>query len=76
MYLFAEPSAWPDGKKIPTDQKVRHREEINTFSELVVGDEVQFVALSYDDLLNNWKSSEDVAVKEHAEAIGAAFAPC
>lgn len=45
-YLFAEPVTWGDGRPAATEAIERHRAEITTSCELVVGDGVEFLSLS------------------------------
>jgi len=75
VYLYAEPASWPDDRIIPEDQIASHRQEIEAFAERVVGDEVRFIALSYQELLDAWRRTEDVTIRTHAAAIVTAFAP-
>lgn len=76
LYLYAEPVSWPDGRPVSWEHVSMHREEVDRFAERVAGDEVRFVAVRYRELLDAWKQSGDVAVREHAIAIETAFSPC
>lgn len=73
VYLYAEPSAWPDGTAIPSGTHEAHRREIERFADLVSGDEVEFVSCSYSDLLNCWRRSELVELRAHANCLATAF---
>ena len=75
VYLYAEPVAWPGGREISPDDMSRHRDEIDRFADRIAGDEVRFVALSYRALLEAWRTSPEAAVRDHADAVEAAFAP-
>ncbi|MGQ7792812.1 hypothetical protein ACUN0C_10425 [Faunimonas sp. B44] len=75
LYVFAEPTRWPDGRPIASADRQRHRDEIGWFADAVAGDEVTFVACSYRRLLTLWAGSGDPGVREHAARITACFAP-
>ena len=75
LYVFAEPTHWPDGRPIASAARQRHRDEIGRFADAVAGDEVMFVACSYRDLLAAWAGALDLGVREHAARITACFAP-
>ena len=47
LYLFVEPSEWPDGRSIDPRQVVKHRSEAMTFADEVKGAEVRFALCSY-----------------------------
>ena len=73
IYLYAEPGAWPDDKEVPTVAIQTHRREIERFAAMIKGDEVTFLAISYQDLLKSWRDSSNHAVRDHADAIGSHF---
>jgi hypothetical protein len=73
FYLFAEPEHWPDGKSVPEADRLRHRVELSSFSELVAGDEVLFRSCSYRELLETWKASSNHLVSAHAGALTQRF---
>ena len=75
VYLYAEPRALPDGRKIPCEQIEQHRQEVAVFSSRVADDEVTFRAFTYRDLLDRWRHVDDAQLKAHAEAIEEVFAP-
>ncbi|MCY4385517.1 MAG: hypothetical protein OXC18_00295 [Desulfurellaceae bacterium] len=76
FYLYAEPAAWPkDGKPISTSEKAGHREEIECFARDVTGDEVIFIACSYQRLLEDWTRKGDAEIRTHADAISHHFSP-
>lgn len=52
-YVYAEPSAWPDGKPIKPDAIAAHRQDIERFAALVAGDEVGFICSSYVAVLRS-----------------------
>ena len=74
LYLYAEPTLWPDGRRIPPEHISQHRREIDEFALRVIGDEVRFLAISYSELLNTWKRA-DAQIARHAEAIESIFSP-
>lgn len=75
VYLYAEPSSWPDVRPISGAARATHREEIGMFAGMVDGDEVAFRALAYRDLLDAWRETANPAIGAHAEAIRAHFCP-
>lgn len=68
-YVYAEPTAWPDGRTVDVAEVDDHRREIELFEREVAGDEVRFVATSYRELLTAWQESNAPGVRNHAEAI-------
>jgi hypothetical protein len=75
FYLFAEPERWTDGVAIADTVRQQHRDEIESFSQLVAQDEVQFVACSYRQLLAGWAEHADTNIRAHAAMIAIRFAP-
>jgi hypothetical protein len=75
IYLYAEPEWWPDGRLVRLEHIVAHRQETEKFAEIVAGDEVRFVALSYRKLLDIWKQAEAATVRAHAVAVETVFSP-
>jgi hypothetical protein len=73
VYLYAEPSSWPDGKVVPPDAVETHRHDIERFAAMVKGDEVAFLAISYRELLKSWRDSSMTDVRDHADAIDSHF---
>ncbi|MDA0342097.1 MAG: hypothetical protein O3B74_10935 [Proteobacteria bacterium] len=73
VYLYAEPNAWPDSKAVPAHAIKSHRHEIEQFATMIKGDEVTFLAISYQELLKSWRDSSNNAVRDHADAIGSHF---
>jgi hypothetical protein len=69
LYLHAEPDRWPDGRAVPLAEIQAHRREIAAFADLVAGDEVQFFATTYRDMLRSWDASPLPAVREHVDAV-------
>lgn len=69
FYIYAEPLSWPDGRSINTGEHKRHEDEVVQFSNLVDGDEVLFVACSYNMLLSSWRASPTEIVRTHAAAV-------
>ena len=60
IYLFWEPANWPE---VPVFS--RHRSEVLEFSMAVAGGEVEFTAMSYQELWDSW---EQLGAWEGAEA--------
>ena len=80
FYLYAEPEVWPKngqkkGKAVDERAKARHRDEIETFSATVAGDEVRFVSCPWRRLLDGWASQPDSRIRAHAKAVAACFSP-
>jgi hypothetical protein len=75
FYLYAEPKAWPgpNGKNISPVVRAAHKQEIETFGEVVANAEVTFVAGSYDELLGTLERSDMDAVRTHGRAVRARF---
>ena len=78
VYLFAEPPAWPGEhqKRITSEDRKQHREEIARFAAFVAGDEVAFRSISYERLLDSWLRSPRDRVTAHARAIHERFSVC
>ena len=75
LYLFAEPKQWPDCRPVMEADRARHRDEIEKFAKMVVGDEVSFVACSYREILDIWARSQNAPLQAHAHRVLAAFQP-
>ena len=56
-------------RPITSAEHARHRDEIAQFATAVTGDEVQFAACSYRELLAVWAAAADADVRRHAEAV-------
>ena len=69
VYLYAEPEAWPDNRPVSSVDAVTHRSEISRFAELVLGDEVVFISITYQELLASWQSAASEEVQQHAKAV-------
>ena len=69
LYLFVEPSEWPDGRPIDPRQVAKHRSEAMTFAEEVKGAEVAFALCSYNQLLAAFAASPVPGVREHASSV-------
>jgi len=72
IYLYPE-SAWQRCNKITPEILAKHRDEIGEFQSKVKDDEVTFIPLSFDDLLEGWKQSADTEVLTHVENLKSAF---
>lgn len=79
FYLYAEPERWPrtDGRLIDENKKIRHREEIERFANIVERDrdEVRFISCTYSELLADWKRNKTPEIRAHAEALTERFSP-
>ena len=79
FYLYAEPKCWPrtDGRLINENKKIRHREEIERFANIVERDrdEVRFIPCTYSELLADWKRNKMPEIRAHAEALTERFSP-
>jgi hypothetical protein len=73
FYLFAEP-AERNGRAIPPDDLVRHREEIARFTEAVAGNEVAFHFESYREWVKSWRGL-DSKVGAHGQEVMRRFSP-
>ncbi len=74
VYLYAEPSSWPDGRPIEAAVHARHNDEISRFGARVAGDEVTFSSLRYSDLLAAWKRAGG-PIAQHAIRVEERFFP-
>jgi len=68
-YLYAEPTGWPDGRSISSEQLAHHKAEIAAFADMVKNDEVRFIPHSYRHLLTSWAESATDAIRKHAAAL-------
>jgi hypothetical protein len=75
VYLYAEPKAWPDGKPIALAAKAAHAAAVDDFQSRVTGDAVEFLSLTYDQLLNSWEQGADEGLRIHAAAVRDRFLP-
>ncbi len=75
LYLYAEPSSWPNGKIIPEVRIQKHREEVALFGEFVRHAEVDYKHLTYKQLLSTLEESENEEVRRHAQNISERFHP-
>jgi hypothetical protein len=71
LYLYAEPTAYPDGRSIPSAAMLEHRRELEDFAEAVADPDcaVSFCSLSYATLLKSWMVSQNDALVLHATAM-------
>ena len=76
LYLYTEPDKCNrTNKPISKELHNRHREEIKQFADIVTDDEVQFISLSYQELLESWRQSTDEKLRDHANLIAEVFTP-
>ncbi|WP_434616221.1 hypothetical protein [Azospirillum sp. B2RO_4] len=73
LYLYAEPSAWPDGRPIPDADVALHNAEIAWFTSIVGEDEVAFRHCTYRQLLDSLAACGEAIIAMHAEAVRARF---
>lgn len=73
VYLYAEPSVWPDGREIPQALRDEHLKEIARFERCVARSEVPFHPISYAELLSAWLSSKIEDIRDHASRVRAHF---
>jgi hypothetical protein len=74
VYLRAEPTRWvPDGPAISAKDRESHRDSLADFASTVVGDDVQFVSLTYSQLLDAWDVEANSDLSFHTQAIRAEF---
>lgn len=71
VYLYAEPAAWASGKPVDPKRLALHRREVAQFAKRVAGDTVSFVALRWEDVLDQWAQSPRLA--SHAGALRQRF---
>ncbi len=69
VYLYAEPTAFPDGRTVLPDALNQHRAEVARFAKAVDGAEVCFHAMTYRQLLDWWIADGDDGIKDHAASI-------
>lgn len=74
VYLYAEPSAWPDGRSIDLGRVSQHRAEVVDFASRVLGDEITFHAISWHELIKTWQVAGLPALSRHARALSKSFA--
>jgi hypothetical protein len=74
VYVYAEPSRWPDGRALALADFKKHRREIDRFSKCVADAEVVFRSISYSELLQSWQESSLDEISDHAAAIVQRFA--
>jgi hypothetical protein len=72
LYLYAEPTHWPNGAAVDPGAVQSHRNEIKAFDAAVRGDRVAFRAVSYGVLLDTWRRGGGL-LGSHAEQICNAF---
>ncbi len=75
VYLNAEPKKWPNGRDVDVLKMERHRKEVITFADLVAGDEVTFVSVTYQGLISSFAASDIEGVVDHGQAIQSVFQP-
>jgi hypothetical protein len=73
VYLYAEPTAWPDQRAIPRETHAEHAAEIESFANTVAGNEVEFRSMTYRTLLMCWSASRSPDLQRHAQALSERF---
>jgi hypothetical protein len=66
LYIFWEPLDWQDLKECR-----KHREEVETFANSLSNSQIQFRAMSYNELWDQWKAVPELA--KHAEELIARY---
>ncbi|GGL63802.1 PGN_0703 family putative restriction endonuclease [Wenxinia marina] len=74
LYLYAEPTAFSDGRPVLPERLSRHRREVADFSHRLAGAEPVFHAMTWDTLLSIW-AAKGGAVADHATAVREVFRP-
>ena len=75
LYLYAEPTGWPDNRPISQEAHEAHRQEIGQFIAFVAGNEVEFRAMTYRTLLEQWDASASIQLRAHAHVLRERFRP-
>lgn len=73
FYIFAEPMQL-GGRNIDQDVIMKHRKEVQLFSDMVAGAAVKFVSCSYREWLATWPIA-NIEVQRHAQAVLETFRP-
>ncbi|MES0020219.1 hypothetical protein [Mesorhizobium sp. M0036] len=73
FYIFAEPTQL-GGRNIDQDVIMKHRKEVQLFSDMVAGAAVKFVSCSYREWLATWPTV-NIEVQRHAQAVLETFRP-
>lgn len=73
IYLFAEPTAWPDGRPVSMHAKQAHEADVQKFSSLAMGGEVEFGMCTYRELLSAFLDADNPLVQNHADNLRKAF---
>jgi len=66
IYLYSEPTEYPNGRHIPHRSFLEHAEEVSDFADAVLGADVQFASLRFTDLLKNWIAEGTNTLRDHA----------
>jgi hypothetical protein len=74
LYLYAEPTAWANGKPVDPAKIAAHRADVALFSESVAGDEVEFVPMDWGQMLAMWGRGK-MALADHAGRVAQRFGP-
>lgn len=72
-YVYAEPWKWSDGRPLDARSFENHRREIATFAAAVAGNEVEFRACSYTEVLSVWSADTRGDIRAHALNISGRF---
>ena len=75
LYLYAEPTSYPDGRPVSRDLIAQHRREVEMFTESVndAASAVIFGAIRYAELLEVWALNRDERIRAHSKAMLARF---
>jgi hypothetical protein len=74
-YVYAEPLKWSKGHPLDARSFENHRREIASFAAAVAGNEVEFCACSYAEVLSVWSTDTRGDIRAHALNISGRFMP-
>jgi Restriction Endonuclease associating with ARP len=69
LYLYAEPDAWADGRRISQDAIESHSRQVRKLLVETEGAEVRMMACSYRELLDGWLRNGGPALRAHADVL-------
>ena len=69
-YRYADPRTWADGRAITDAQRAKHADDLAVFARRVVGAHVRFVAATYAEILETWRTPD---LCHHADAVSERF---
>ncbi len=75
VYLYAEPTSWPDGRQVDDSASELHVHEAQRFAAEVKGAEVIVTNCTYRALLSKWQNSSVAELRAHACNVLRSFEP-